>query len=235
MKKQNEVRYIITDVVSIPVIKLTSKTEAYRQATKPGWGAVEWFSAADGYKNPVNRDRSDKTQLLICWEDESVDMYTKNGGYFGFSGNDDIDTREIPKQAACVAIIHSDSCGFDFWAEDGAIKIFVTYDENGLIDTYRMGYGDEQPEEGETAISFEDLYQQPEGDYRETYRAEIPGTAEYQYKQEAASAAAEAQGTDGAADKQDGISLAYMDDMGVTRCGDCGAELLCSTTGDMPD
>lgn len=188
MKKQNEVRYIITDVVSIPVIKLTSKTEAYRQATKPGWGAVEWFSAADGYKNPVNRDRSDKTQVLICWEDESVDMYTKNGGYFGFSGNDDIDTREIPKQAECAAIIHSDSCGFDFWAEDGAIKIFVTYDGNGLIDTYRLGYGNEQPEEGETELSFEDLYKVEGDEWDRSYREEIPGTMEYQRKQEAAAA-----------------------------------------------
>ena len=33
MKKQNEIRYIVTDVVSIPVIKLNSKTEAYKQAT----------------------------------------------------------------------------------------------------------------------------------------------------------------------------------------------------------
>ncbi len=95
-------------------------------------------------------------------------------------------------------------------------------DENGLIDTYRMGYGDEQPEEGETAISFEDLYEAEGPEWDKSYRAEIPGTAEYQYKQEAASAAAEAQGTDGAAeaarpaqaaDKQAGISLAYMDDM----------------------
>ena len=57
MKKQNEVRYIVTDVVSIPVFRLVSKTEAYRQAVKPGWGTVEWYSAADGYKNPVDRDR----------------------------------------------------------------------------------------------------------------------------------------------------------------------------------
>ena len=30
-------------------------------------------------------------------------------------------------------------------------------------------------------------------------------------------------------------ALAYMDDLGVARCGECGAELLCSGTGDMPD
>jgi len=39
---------------------------------------------------------------------------------------------EMPKQAACAAIIHSDSDGFDFWTEDGKIKIFVTYEESGL-------------------------------------------------------------------------------------------------------
>ncbi len=191
MKKQNEVRYIVTAVASIPVIKLNSKTEAYKQATKPGWGTVEWYSAADNYTNPVDRDRSDKTQQLTCDEDSSADLYTKDGRYFGIYPYDEINVAEMPKQAACAAIIHSDADGFDFWTEDGTIKIFVTYDENGLVDTYRLGYGDEQPEEGETAISFEDLYQQPEGDYRETYRAEIPGTLEYQRKQEAASAAAE--------------------------------------------
>ena len=30
-------------------------------------------------------------------------------------------------------------------------------------------------------------------------------------------------------------ALAYTDDLGVARCGECGAELLCSGTGDMPD
>ena len=148
MKKQNEIRYIVTDVVSIPVIKLNSKTEAYKQATKPGWGAVEWYSAADGYKNPVFRDRKDKTQELACDEDSHADLYTKNGGYFGIYPYDEIDVAKMPKQAECAAIIHGDSCGFDFWTQDGTIRIFVTYDENGLIDTYRLGYGDERPEEG---------------------------------------------------------------------------------------
>jgi len=42
---------------------------------------VEWYSAADDYKNPVARDRSDKTQQLCCDEDTSASLYTKNGGY----------------------------------------------------------------------------------------------------------------------------------------------------------
>lgn len=310
MKKQNEVRYIVTDVVSIPVFRLASKTEAYRQAVKPGWGTVEWYSAADGYKNPVSRDRSDKTQQLVCDEDSSADLYTKNGGYFGISPYEEINTKEMPKQAECAAIIHSDSCGYDFWTEDGQIRIFVTYDANGLIDSYRLEYGaDVQPYDGETEIRFEDLYERVEEDYRETYRVEIPGTVEYQHKQEAAEVAAQAAATagqketwmdeaqqeqfrqicsmidtiksgrdfyrvmnrinsgefdldvinaarefkqcfnsaqyepeaataerDAAADVEPKpIALAYMDDLGVARCGECGAELLCNGTGDMPD
>ncbi len=64
MKKKDETRYFVTAVASVPVYKFASKTEMYRMATKPGWGAVEWYSAADGYKNPVTRDRKDKTQQL---------------------------------------------------------------------------------------------------------------------------------------------------------------------------
>ena len=336
MKKQNEVRYIVTDVASIPVFRLASKTEAYRQAVKPGWGTVEWYSAADGYKNPVSRDRSDKTQQLVCDEDSSADLYTKNGGYFGISPYEEISTKEMPKQAACAAIIHSDSCGFDFWTEDGQIRIFVTYDVNGLIDSYRLEYGaDVQPYDGETEIRFEDLYERAEEDHRETYRAEIPGTVEYQHKQEAAEVAAQAAATAGqketwmdeaqqeqfrqicrmidtiksgrdfyhiinkinnnyeldvinaareykkcfnsaqyeqpeevehmeelrefyrkygsvteeeapsagtqaaqeaaTVERDTAPALAYMDDLGVVRCGECGAELLCSGTGDMLD
>ena len=188
MKKKDETRYFVTAVASVPVYKSASKTEMYRMATKPGWGAVEWYSAADDYKNPVARDRSDKTQQLCCDEDTSASLYTKNGGYFGIFPYEEINVKEMPKQAACAAIIYSDSCGYSIWAEDfNQIHIFVTYDVNGLIDSYRVEYGeDAQPCDGETEIRFEDLYQQPEGDWKETYRAEIPGTVEYQHKQEAA-------------------------------------------------
>ena len=321
MKKKDETRYFVTAVASVPVYKSASKTEMYRMATKPGWGAVEWYSAADDYKNPVARDRSDKTQQLCCDEDTSASLYTKNGGYFGIFPYEEINVKEMPKQAACAAIIVSDSCGFTFWAEDfNQIHIFVTYDENGLVDTYRVEYGDSPIYDGEMEIRFEDLYQQPEGDWKETYRAEIPGTVEYQRKQEAAELAAQAAASagqretwmdeaqqkdfreicglidtiksgrdfyrvmdqinggrysvdvinaarefkqcfnsaqyepeapsagtlvavaagmverDAAADVEpQPIALAYMDDLGVARCGECGAELLCNETGDMPD
>ena len=123
MKKKWEVRYFVTAVASVPVYKAYSKTETYRQATKDGWGTV--------YR--------DENNALVCDEDCAADLYTKNGSYFGIRSCDEIITKEMPKQAECAAIIVSDSCGFTFWAEDfSQIHIFVTYDENGLIDTYRV-------------------------------------------------------------------------------------------------
>ena len=193
MKKKDETRYFVTSVASVPVYKVASKTEMYRMATKPGWGAVEWYSAADGYKNPVARDRSDKTQQLCCDEDTSASLYTKNGGYFGIFPYEEINAKEMPKQAEVAAIIYSDSCGYSVWAEDfNQIHFFVTYDENDLIDSYRVEYGDSPIYDGEVEVAFEDLFQQPEGDWRETYRAELPGTVEYQFKQEADALAQEA-------------------------------------------
>ena len=220
MKKKWEVRYFVTDVASIPVYKAYSKMETYRQAAKDGWGTV--------YR--------DENNALVCDEDCSASLYTKNGGYFGIFPYEEINTKEMPKQAACAAIIVSDSCGFTFWAEDfNKIHIFVTYDENGLVDTYRVEYGDSPIYDGEMEIRFEDLYQQPEGDWKETYRAEIPGTVEYQRKQEAAELAAKAAASAATVERDAAPALARMDDLGVARCGECGAELLCNGTGDMPD
>ena len=177
MKKKWEVRYFVTAVASVPVCKAYSKTETYRQAAKDGWGTV--------YR--------DENNVLVCDEDCAADLYTKNGGYFGIRAYEEIATKEMPKQAECAAIIVSDSCGFTFWAEDfSQIHIFVTYDENGLIDAYRVEFGDTPVYDGEVEISFDDLYERAEEDYRETYRAEIPGTVEYQFKQEADKLAQEA-------------------------------------------
>lgn len=177
MKQKWEVRYFVTAVASVPVYRTYGKTEAYRQAAKDGWGTV--------YR--------DENNDLVCDEDCSASLYTKNGGYFGIFPYEEINTKEMPKQAACAAIITSDSCGMSFWAEDfSQIHIFVTYDENGLIDTYRVEYGDSPVYDGEVEISFDDLYQQAEGDWKEAYRAELPGTVEYQFKQEADKLAQEA-------------------------------------------
>lgn len=129
---------------------------------------MEWYSAADNYKNPVTCDRSDKTQQLCCDEDCCADLYTKNGGYFGIHPYEEIDTKEMPKQE-------------DF----SQIHIFVTYDENGLIDNYRVEYGDTPVYDREVEISFDDPYERAEKDYGDTYRAELPGTVEYDHKREA--------------------------------------------------
>lgn len=139
----------------------------------------------------------DENNALVCDEDCSANLYTKNGGYFGIFPYEEINTKEMPKQAACAAIITTDSCGVNFWAEDPSqIHIFVTYEESGLVDTFRVEYGeDAQPYDGETEISFEDLVAAEA--WEEAYRAEIPGTVEYQHKQEAAEVAAQAAATAG--------------------------------------
>ena len=297
MKKKYEVRHIVTAVASIPVYKINGKTEAYKLAAKDGWGTV--------YR--------DENNALVCDEDNSASLYTKNGGYFGIFPYEEINVKEMPKQAACAAIITTDSCGVNFWAEDfNQIHIFVTYEESGLVDTFRVEYGeDAQPYDGETEIAFEDLVAAEA--WEEAYRAEIPGTVEYQRKQEAAELVAQAAASAGQretwmdeAQQKDfreicGLidtiksgrdfyrvmdqinggrysvdvinaarefkkcfnsaqyepeapsagtlvavaaymmerdaapALAYMDDLGAARCGECGAELLCDEAGDMPD
>ena len=83
MKKKWEVRYFVTAVASIPVYKAYSKTETYRQAAKDGWGTV--------YR--------DENNALVCDEDCSASLYTKNGGYFGIFPYEEINTKEMPKQA----------------------------------------------------------------------------------------------------------------------------------------
>jgi len=196
MKKQFEVRYIVTEVASIPVYKIFSKTEAYKQAAKPGWGVVDW-------------EGTGKDKALVCDEDSSADIYTKDGGYFGIYHYEEINRKDIPKQADAEAILISDSCGYTFWTK-GQIRIFVTYEESGLVDTHRIEYGaDAQPYDGETELTFEDLYESEGPEWDQSYQEDIPGTMEYRHKQEAASAAAEAQGTDGAAEA---ARPAWMDD-----------------------
>lgn len=190
MKKKWEVRYLVTAVASIPVYKAYGKTETYRQAAKDGWGTV--------YR--------DENNALVCDEDCSASLYTKNGGYFGIFPYEEINTKEMPKQAECAAIIASDSCGFTVWAEDfSQIHIFVTRDENGLIDTYRVEYGESQICDGEVEISFEDLCQN-EDSWDHSYRANIPGTVEYSRKQETAQAEQGA-AADGQQDKPSAASL----------------------------
>ncbi len=175
---KNTFRYIITDVVSIPVCRMTGKGEAYKYATKPGCGVVEWYSAINDYKSPVNRDTSDKTQQLVCDNDSSAVLYPRYGRDFCIFPYDDINIKEIPRQAEVDAIVISDDCGFSFWENEvGDVKIFVTYDETGLIDTYRLEGWNDKPYDGETEITFNDL--QSEQDYDTISRADIIGTFEH--------------------------------------------------------
>ena len=56
-----------------------------------------------------------------------------------------------------------------------------------------------------------------------------------QYEPEAPSAGTLVAVAAGMMERNTAPALAYMDDLGVARCGECGAELLCGGTGDMPD
>lgn len=191
--KKNETRYIVTDVVSIGVIRIAKKSEAYRQATAPGWGVVEWYSEVTENDCigrpvtrmvPVNRDKSDKTQVMYCDEDSDATLYPKYGREFCISPYEEINLKDAPTQAETEVIIQSDSYGFSFWAKDTAdVKIFVTYDENGLIDTYRLENWAGKPYDGEVEIKFEDL--QSEEDHDRIDRADIPGTFNYYRKNNA--------------------------------------------------
>ena len=60
----------------------------------------------------------------------------------------------------------------------------MSYDENGLIDSYRIEYGDSSIYDGEAEVTFEDLAAEDAGE--EAYRANIPGTIEHQRAQEKA-------------------------------------------------
>lgn len=177
MKKKYETRYFVTSVASVPVVRVYGKMEMYRQATEDGWGVV--------YR--------DETNTLTCDEDCCADLYTKDGGYFGIHAYEEIVKKDMPKRSACAAIIIGDSCGYSVWAEDfSQVHFFVIYDENDLVDSYRVEYGDSPIYDGEVEVAFEDLFEQPEDDWRETYRANLPGTVEYQFKQEADKLAEEA-------------------------------------------
>jgi len=183
-RASNETRYIVTDVVSIPVMRSTNKGEAYK-VTKPGWGGIDWYSALNNYAAPVNRDLSDKTQILCSDEDTSIILYPKYGKEFVIGACEEVHLKDIPKQAEIEAMIVSDSCGYGFYAKDiSDIKIFVTYDENGLIDEYRLDNWTGKPYDGETEISFNDL--QSEDEYTNKNRAEIIGTLEHQRLNEVA-------------------------------------------------
>lgn len=144
MKITFECRYLVTDIVAIPLLHLFKKSDAYKQATKPGWGVID----------------TDENNELYCDEDSSMTLTDKWGRQSGAYPYDEINNKEWPTQAECKVIVQSDSCGFSFWAEeDSDIQIFITYDDNGYIDTYRLADWTEKAYDGETKITFKDLPQ----------------------------------------------------------------------------
>jgi hypothetical protein len=170
----NKLRYVITDVVSIPIMRLSKKGEAYRQAIGDGWGTVS-YEIVNGKK------------VAYCNEDSSAVLYPVCGKEFCIFPDEEINLKDAPKQAEVDAIITSDPCGYAFWAKDeGDVKIFVTYDENGLIDNFRLDNWSGKPYDGETEISFNDL--QSEEEYDKTNRSDIIGTLEHERKLKEAAA-----------------------------------------------
>ena len=168
-KMREEVRYFVVDVVSIPVYKVWKKSEVYRMATGDGWGVMGWEHNEQGKK------------VWFCDDDCSAVLYRKAGGEHVVTSLEPIVRKDIPAQGELAAIVVSDSCGFTIYEEEeGDVKFFVTYDENGLIDTYRIGCWCDNPYDGEVEIKFSDL--QSEEDHDTIGRASIPGTLEYMRK-----------------------------------------------------
>lgn len=143
MKVTSECRYIKTDIVSIPIIKIFKKSEAYRQATKPGWGTVD----------------TDKNDILYCDEDCHAVLVNDYGRQCLIFPYEELEPKEWFKQAECEAILTGDSCGYSFWEkEEGLIKIYITKNEEGIIENYRIADWTEKViYDGEELISFEDL------------------------------------------------------------------------------
>lgn len=144
MKVTSECRYIKTDSASIPIIKIYKKSEAYRQATKDGWGTV--------YTNNQSND-------LICDEDCHAVLINQYGKQCLIFPYEELKPKEWFKQAECNAIITGDSCGYSFWEkEEGLVKIYITKNEEGIIEDYRIADWTENViYDGEELISFKDL------------------------------------------------------------------------------
>jgi len=143
MRKQNEVRYIVTDIVAIDVIRINNKSEAYLQATAHGWGVVD----------------IDENGTFFCDEDSRAILVNNQGEQRFISPYTELNRKEWFKQAECSVILQSDSCGYSFWEkEKGLVKIFVTRNENGLIESFRLvDWTENSLYEDEEEITFEDL------------------------------------------------------------------------------
>ena len=186
-RRAYEIRYFVTDVASVPVVRIPYKTEAYREAVGPGWGTVDWYSPSNGFSCSVARDRNDREQAIYCDEDARAALYSIWGEEFIVDPGEKLDLRKAPARAQTAAVITSGPNGFDFWENrPGAVRFFVTYAASGLVDTYRLDGPDGKPYDGEVEILFSDL--QSEEEYAMKGRDMIPGTFEYARREEAATA-----------------------------------------------
>lgn len=77
MKEKWEVYYFVTAVASVLVYKAYGKTEAYRPATQDDYEMV--------YR--------DENNALICDEDCSANLHTKNSDYFRIFTYEKINTK----------------------------------------------------------------------------------------------------------------------------------------------
>ena len=144
MKIKNETRYLVTDIVAIPITKNYLKSDIYREATGDGWGTVYTTNSSDE---------------LICSNDNSATLINAYGKQYCICPYEELNPKEWFKQAECKAIITTNDCGDSFYeAENGLIKIYVSYDENGFIDTWRLADWTETAiYDNEIQINFEDL------------------------------------------------------------------------------
>lgn len=124
MTRKDENRAIVTDCGWIQCIKYASKTKMYEECTSAGYNGIQKFN--DGTYGVMN--------------DVIVTFYLKNGDIFSVDPCDIIHKKsELPKQADVAAILHEQEWGFTFWEEKpNMFRVYVTYDENGFIDEYRV-------------------------------------------------------------------------------------------------
>lgn len=99
MRRLNKVKYMVTDMDAINVVRINSKSDAYRQATGNGCGVVD-----------------------------SAILVNNQGEQCSISPDAELDQKEWFKQTECSVILMSDSHGFSFWEkEKGLVKIFATH------------------------------------------------------------------------------------------------------------
>jgi hypothetical protein len=141
----NERKNKVLDVdgIMIPIDKLTSRKEAYRYATSPGWGTVD--------VGQLNDD-------LYCDDDCSAVLIDESGKQCCIMPYEKLEPAKWTKLKDCRAIILSDSCGYTFWeACQGLVKIYASRNGNGMIESYRLTGWAERPYDGEVEMMFDDL------------------------------------------------------------------------------